>query len=59
MHLAKLPISGKKKFGMYSLRHTLATTLLEQHISLQEIEDILGHQGMDSTAVYLRSSLAL
>jgi site-specific recombinase XerD len=59
MRLAKLPISGKKKVGMHSLRHTLATTLLEQHIPLQEIADILGHQDMDSTAVYLKSSLTL
>lgn len=59
MRLAKLPISGKKKVGMHSLRHTLATTLLEQHTPLQEIADILGHQDMDSTAVYLKSSLAL
>jgi len=59
MRLAKLPISVKKKIGMHSLRHTLATTLLEQHASLQEIADILGHQDMDSTAVYLKSSLTL
>ena len=59
MRLAKLPISGKKKVGMHSLRHTLAATLLEQHTPLQEIADILGHQDMDSTAVYLKSSLVL
>ena len=59
MRLAKLPMSGKKKVGMHSLRHTLATTLLEQHTPLQEIADILGHQDMDSTAVYLKSSLVL
>lgn len=59
MRLAKLPISKKKKVGMHSLRHTLATTLLEQHVPLQEIADILGHQDMDSTAVYLKSSLTL
>lgn len=59
MRSAKLPISGKKRVGMHSLRHTLATTLLEQHTSLQEIADILGHQDLDSTAVYLKSSLAL
>lgn len=44
---------------MHSLRHTLATTLLEQHTPLQEIADILGHQDVDSTAVYLKSSLSL
>lgn len=59
MRLAKLSISEKKKVGMHSLRHTLATTLLEQHVSLQEIADILGHQNMDSTSVYLKSSLTL
>jgi site-specific recombinase XerD len=59
MRLAKIPISGKKKTGMHSLRHTLATSLLEQHIPLQEIADILGHQNVDSTAVYLKSSLNL
>ncbi len=59
MRLAKLPMGGKKKIGMHSLRHTLATTLLEQHASLQEIADILGHQDINSTAVYLKSSLAL
>lgn len=59
MRLAKLPISGKRKVGMHSLRHTLATTLLEQHTPLEEIADILGHQDVDSTAVYLKSSLSL
>jgi site-specific recombinase XerD len=59
MRLAKLPVSGKKKVGMHSLRHTLATALLEQHTPLPEIADILGHQDMDSTAVYLKSSLTL
>lgn len=59
MRLAKLPMGERKKVGMHSLRHTLATTLLEQHASLQEIADILGHQDINSTAVYLKSSLAL
>lgn len=59
MRMAKLPISGKKKVGMHSLRHTLATTLLERHVPLQEIAEILGHQDVDSTSVYLKSSLKL
>ncbi|MDR2571549.1 MAG: tyrosine-type recombinase/integrase [Oscillospiraceae bacterium] len=59
MRIAKLPISGKRKVGMHSLRHTLATSLLEQHVPIQEIADILGHQDTDSTAVYLKSSLKL
>jgi len=59
MQLAKLPISGKKKTGMHSLRHTLASALLEQHVPLQQIADILGHQDVDTTSVYLKSSLKL
>lgn len=43
MRVAKLPVSEKKKIGMHSLRHTLATTLMEQQTPIQEIADILGH----------------
>ena len=59
MKVAKIPISEKKRVGMHSLRHTLATTLMEQHTPLQEIADILGHQSTDSTPIYLKSSLKL
>jgi len=56
---AKVPVADKKKIGMHSLRHTLATMLMEQHTPLQEIADILGHQSTSSTPVYLKSSLNL
>jgi site-specific recombinase XerD len=56
---AKISVADKKKIGMHSLRHTLATTLMEQHTPLQEIADILGHQSTSSTPVYLKSSLSL
>lgn len=59
MRAAKLPTSEKKKIGMHSLRHTLATTLMEQQTPLQEIADILGHQSTSSTPIYLKSSLKL
>jgi site-specific recombinase XerD len=59
MKVAKIPISGRKKIGMHSLRHTLATTLMEQHTPIQEIADILGHQSTESTPIYLKSSLGL
>jgi site-specific recombinase XerD len=44
---------------MHSLRHTLATRLMEQGTPVEQIADILGHQRVDSTAVYLKSSLGL
>jgi site-specific recombinase XerD len=59
MRAAKLPISGKKKVGMHSLRHTLATTLLENHVSIDDIAGILGQQSTESTPIYLKSSLQL
>jgi integrase len=59
MRLAKIPVAPKKKIGMHSLRHTLATTLMEQHTPIEQIADILGHQSTASTPVYLKSSLNL
>ena len=59
MRKAKLPVCEKKKVGMHSLRHTLATSLMEQQTPIQEIADILGHQSIESTPIYLKSSINL
>jgi integrase/recombinase XerD len=53
MELAHLP-TLKKKRGMHSLRHTMASMLLEHDTPLSTISDILGHVDTDSTAVYLK-----
>ena len=53
MELAHLP-TLKKKRGMHSLRHTMASVLLEKETPLSIISDILGHIDTDSTAVYLK-----
>lgn len=58
MRLAKLS-AGEKTVGMHSLRHTLATSLMERHTPLPEISEILGHQNVESTTVYLKSSVDL
>ena len=39
---------------MHSLRHTMASMLLEKDTPLPVISDILGHIDTDSTAVYLK-----
>jgi len=54
MRLAKIPLSPHKKKGMHSLRHTLASRLLDVNTPLPVISDILGHISSDSTAVYLK-----
>jgi integrase/recombinase XerD len=53
MELAHLP-TLKKRRGMHSLRHTMASVLLEKNTPLSIISDILGHADADSTAVYLK-----
>lgn len=54
MRLAHIPISSKRRVGMHSLRHTLASLLLENNTPLPTISDILGHVDTESTAVYLK-----
>ena len=53
MRLAHLP-PLKKKRGMHSLRHTMASMLLEKNTSLSTISNLLGHIDTNSTAVYLK-----
>jgi integrase len=57
--VAHVPISEQRRHGMHSLRHTLATRLMEDGTPLAQIADILGHQSVRSTGVYLKSSLGL
>ena len=53
MRIAHLPTS-KKHRGMHSLRHTMASKMLEHDTPLAVISDILGHTDTGSTAVYLK-----
>lgn len=46
------------KSGSHLLRHTAATEMLRKGASLQEIGMVLGHQGIDSTAIYAKVDLA-
>lgn len=56
---AHVPLAEQRRHGMHSLRHTLATRLLEDGTPIEQIADILGHQQVASTGVYLKSSLRL
>jgi integrase len=57
--VAHVRVSENRRHGMHSLRHTLATRLAEGGTPVEQIADILGHQSVESTGVYLKSSLAL
>lgn len=47
----------KRKQGIHSLRHTLASMLLEKDTPLPVISEILGHTDTNSTDVYLKVDL--
>lgn len=51
---AGLSFDKEKSHGLHTLRHTLATRLLEQDIPLQTISEVLGHGSVESTKAYLQ-----
>jgi site-specific recombinase XerD len=57
--VAHVPLSEERRHGMHSLRHTLATRLMEDGTPVEQIAEILGHESVQSTGVYLKSSLRL
>jgi integrase/recombinase XerD len=43
----------QKQVGIHSLRHSFATHLMEQGVSLPIIQQLLGHKALRTTSVYL------
>jgi integrase/recombinase XerD len=41
-----------KTIGLHTLRHSIATHLLEAGMKLQDISTFLGHKSLDSTQIY-------
>lgn len=58
LNLANIDTSNKKCTGAYSLRHSLATTLLQNRTSLSTISTILGHTDINNTAIYLKVDIS-
>lgn len=54
---AGISISKGKRHGLHSLRHSLASALLEQGTPLPVISEVLGHIDSKSTAIYLRTNM--
>ena len=42
----------KKKVGTHTLRHSIATHLLQSGMRLEKIQEFLGHSSLDSTQLY-------
>jgi len=53
-HLEKCGL-GDKGISPHSLRHTFATSLIEQGVSLVDLKELLGHVDIKSTMVYVHS----
>ncbi len=45
--------------GTHILRHTVATHMIQQGISIKEVADILRHQSIDTTAIYAKVNLPM
>jgi len=57
--VAHVALGEERRHGMHSLRHTLATRLMEGGTPVEQIAEILGHARVASTGAYPKSSLHL
>lgn len=54
-HLTKAAKLGKS-VGLHSLRHSIATHLLQSGLTLEEVSRFLGHSSLESTQIYTHLS---
>jgi site-specific recombinase XerD len=55
--LAGITFRSPQRRGLHSLRHTLATRLLEKGTPLPTIAEILGHTSLESTRIYAKADV--
>jgi site-specific recombinase XerD len=55
--LAGITFRSPQRQGLHSLRHTLATRLLEKSTPLPTIAEILGHTSLESTRIYAKADV--
>jgi len=55
--LAGITFRTPQRRGIHSLRHSLATRLLEQGTPFPTIADILGHTSLESTRIYAKANV--
>jgi site-specific recombinase XerD len=51
---AGIALPAQSRCGLHSLRHTVASRLLEVGTSLETISSFLGHMSLESTRVYTK-----
>jgi integrase/recombinase XerD len=47
-----MPAEALRKIGIHSLRHSIATHLLENGMKLEQVQVFLGHSNVESTEIY-------
>lgn len=55
--IAGIQFRSQQHKGLHSLRHSLATYLLEDNTPFSVIADILGHASMNTTMIYAKASV--
>ena len=55
---AQIRLDTERLHGLHTLRHTLATRLLEQKVPLGTISQILGHTSINTTNIYLKVDIS-
>jgi integrase/recombinase XerD len=45
-----------KQIGLHTLRHSIATHLLQSGLTLEEVSRFLGHTSLESTQIYTHIS---
>lgn len=53
MRLANIPYQKLQHHGLHTMRHSLATHMLEQQIPITTIQSVLGHVNLETTMKYI------
>jgi site-specific recombinase XerD len=56
-YLVQAGITAKRR-GPHLLRHSLATQLINQGVTIKEIADLLGHASVETTAIYAKVQIS-
>lgn len=56
--LASCGLQAPPRVGAHLFRHSIATRLVQQERPIKEVADLLGHQSIDTTAIYVKVAIS-